>query len=145
MKKIVILLFISFLIIQFFRIEKNEKPFIVENDFLELTKAPDDVKAMIKSACYDCHSNQTKYPWYSEIAPISWYIEHHIEEAQEHLNFSIWDTYSLRKANHKLEECYEELERHKMPTSNYVLMHKEAKLSNKQIITLAQWFKNQMR
>ncbi len=145
MKKVLIIILIVFSLIQFLRGEKNEATFIVGNDFLELTMAPEEIKTMVKSACYDCHSNKTNYPWYSEIAPISWFIEHHINEAKHHLNFSEWSTYTLKKANHKLEECYEELERHKMPTSGYALMHKEARLTNEQIITLAQWFKNQMR
>lgn len=145
MKKVGKIILAVFVLIQLVRVEKNETPMVPESDFLVLSNASEEIKTMIESACYDCHSNNTNYPWYSEVAPVSWYINHHIEEAKEHLNFSIWNSYSLKKANHKLEECYEELERHKMPTSDYVLMHKEAKLSNKQIITLAQWFKNQMR
>jgi hypothetical protein len=145
LKRALIIIVVLFILIQFIRIEKNNALFVAENDFLALTKAPEEIKTMVKSACYDCHSNTTHYPWYSEIAPVSWFIEHHIKEAKHHLNFSEWSSYSLKKANHKLEECYEELERHKMPTSGYALMHKEARLSNEQIITLAQWFKNQMR
>lgn len=145
MKKVGKILLAAFILIQLVRVEKNETPMVPESDFLALSNASEEIKTMVESACYDCHSNNTNYPWYSEVAPISWYINHHIEEAKEHLNFSIWNSYSLKKANHKLEECYEELERHKMPTSDYVLMHKEANLSNEQIITLAQWFKNQMR
>ena len=145
LKKVGLIVAIVFITFQLFTIEKVYDNVNEKEDFLALTKAPVEVEELIKNSCYDCHSNQTKYPWYANIAPVSWYIESHINEAKHHLNFSKWNSYSLKKSNHKLEECVEEIEDHKMPTSNYVLMHSQAQLTKEQITTLANWFKNQMR
>lgn len=145
LKKIGLIAAIVFITIQLFTIDKGYKELNLKNDFLSLTKAPEEIKTLIQNSCYDCHSNQTNYPWYSNIAPVSWYIESHIKEAKHHLNFSEWSTYPLKKANHKLEECVEEIEEQKMPTSNYILLHSQAQLTKEQITILANWFKNQMR
>lgn len=145
LKKIGLILLIVFIIIQLIKVEQVFEEPDKAQDFLAITKANKEVEQLIVNSCYDCHSNQTKYPWYSNIAPVSWYVNNHIEEAKHHLNFSKWNSYSLKKANHKLEECYEELERHKMPTSDYVFMHSNAELTEEQITILANWFKNQMR
>jgi len=141
-KKIGILLFIIFIIIQFFRPEKNIASETPETDFLQITKANDVIASMIKSSCYDCHSNNTKYPWYSEVAPVSWWIAHHVDEAKEELNFSEWGSFSNKRKSKKIKEMIEELEERKMPLKTYLPMHAEAKLTDEQITVLTTWIKS---
>lgn len=144
-KKIFLGLGIVFILLQFFmRIDKTVPEFDKGQDFMALTNPPEEVGKLLKSACYDCHSYETEYPWYSNIAPVSAWIGHHIEEGREHLNFSLWGSYELEKAEHKLEECAEETEEKKMPLSSYTITHGDASLSDEQVQLLAEWFESEM-
>lgn len=129
-------------IIQFFRIDKTTSPVEPAKDFISVTNPPEKVAEIIKTSCYDCHSNQTNYPWYTNIAPVSWWIGHHIEEGKEHLNFSKWADYSAKKADHKLEEFYEEVEEGEMPLKSYTNLHSKAKLSDEDKELLISWVKS---
>ena len=131
----------TLIIIQFFRIDKTVKPVNIQTDILALTQPSADISTILKTSCYDCHSNQPVYPWYTNVAPLSWWIKHHINEGSHHLNFSEWGTYSLKRKDHKLEECVEMIEEGEMPMSSYTIMHGEAKLSQAQKILLIDWFK----
>ena len=95
---------------QFYRPEKNVSEYDVIAQFEAETQPPQEVVTILKQKCYDCHSNQTEYPWYAEVAPISIWIDGHVEEGKEHFNVSEWATYSLKKKDHKLEELIEEVE-----------------------------------
>ncbi len=139
-KKISIAVLIILIAMQLFRIDKKNPPVIVENDFLALNGASPDVQTIIKSSCYDCHSNTSTYPWYSNVAPVSWWVKHHINEGREHLNFSEWGKYTAKKADHKLEECVEMIQEGEMPMSSYTLVHRESKLSEEQKLMLVNWF-----
>lgn len=141
-KKILLVLLVVFVIMQFFRITSTNEPIIVSNDFISLTNPTTEVKTLLKSACYDCHSNQTRYPWYSEVAPVSWWLQHHVNEGKEHLNFSEWGTYSEKKSDHKLEECAEEVEEGEMPLNSYTWAHGDAKLTAEQRALLEDFFKS---
>jgi hypothetical protein len=100
--------------------------------FLEVYDVPREVGAILKTTCYDCHSHQAKWPWYSKVAPLSFWIGHHVEEGREHLDFSQWGTYSIKKADHKLEEIIEEIKEGEMPMDSYTWLHSEARLSEAQ-------------
>jgi len=141
-KNISIFLVFLFLAIQSIRIDKTTEPVNAATDFIALTSANSEVAGVLKTACYDCHSNQPTYPWYTNIAPISWWIKHHIDEGSHHLNFSIWGTYSEKRKNHKLDECVEMVEEGEMPMSSYTLMHGEAKLIDAQKLQLVEFFKS---
>lgn len=141
LKNIAIFLVFLFLVIQSIRIDKTTESVNPTTDFITLTSANAEVANTLKIACYDCHSNQPTYPWYTNIAPVSWWIKHHINEGSQHLNFSIWGTYSEKRKNHKLEECIEMIEEGEMPMDSYTWMHSEAKLSNTQKQLLIDWFK----
>lgn len=136
------LLLAAFVVIQFFRIDKTNPPVEQTKDFLSVTNAPDEVANLMKAACYDCHSNETKYPWYTNIAPFSWYIADHIEHARKHLNFSIWGEYPEKRQMHKLKECGEEVEEKEMPLESYLIMHGEAELTGEQRELLEDWFQS---
>ncbi len=140
-KNIAILLALLLLFIQSFRIDKTTQPINPATDFIALTSANDEVAGMLKIACYDCHSNQPSYPWYTNIAPVSWWIKHHINEGSHHLNFSEWGTYSEKRKNHKLEECVEMIEEGEMPMSSYTMMHHNAELTDAQKLQLVEFFK----
>jgi len=140
-KKISLILAITLLFIQSFRIDKSTKPVDPSKDLISLTAPNAEVTQLLKTACYDCHSNQPTFPWYTNIAPLSWWIKHHIDEGSHHLNFSEWGTFELKRKNHKLDECVEMLEKNEMPMSSYTWMHQEAKITHAQRLMLVEWFK----
>lgn len=140
-KKILIGIVVIFIIMQFFRIDQTNPEVIAEQDFLKLTNAPNEVATLVKNACYDCHSNETKYPWYANIAPASWLLANHRNEGREHVNFSIFSTYNKDQKNHILDECVEVLEKGEMPMKSYVVMHPEADLTAEQTKMLMNYFK----
>ncbi len=139
LKYVAIVLLVVLVIIQFInRPEKISEP-VTENDILLTLNTSRNMSVLLKSACYDCHSNQPRYPWYSEIAPFSWWIGEHIEHGRDELNFSDWATFSKRKRDHKLEEIVEEVEKGHMPLPKYTWMHSDARLSEEQITRLKLW------
>lgn len=143
-KRILSVLLVILILIQFIRIDKNNPPVDPEKDLINILQPPDDLAHIMKVACYDCHSHHTTYPWYTNIAPFSFWIKHHINEGRHHLNFSEWGTYNDKRAHHKLEECYEEVLEGHMPIPSYTWMHQDAKLDDAQRRALAGWFEDQM-
>lgn len=129
------------IIIQLFRIDKNNPEVIQQNDFITITNPPEKISGMIKSTCYDCHSNETNYPWYSNIAPFSWWLKHHIDEGREELNFSEWGTFKEKRKDHKLEECAEMIEEGEMPLNEYTWTHSSAILAPEEKTQLISWIK----
>ena len=142
MKKKILYGFIALLIlIQLVRIDKTNPEIIAKNDFIIATQSPEEIATLLKSSCYDCHSNESKYPWYTNVAPISWWVKDHINEAREELNFSEWGTFDAKRKDHKLEEAIEELEEGEMPLKSYTIIHGEAKLTAEQKTQLINWLK----
>lgn len=141
LKKIGIAFIVLFIVIQVFRINKTITPVNEQTDFMAVTQTNPEVAMILKNACYDCHSNQPTYPWYTSVAPVSWWIKNHINEGSKHLNFSIWQTYTVKRKDHKLEECVEMIEEGEMPMNSYTWMHPEAKLTDAQKLLLIDWFK----
>ncbi|MBK7477966.1 MAG: heme-binding domain-containing protein [Haliscomenobacter sp.] len=129
--------------IQFLQISKTNPAADPAQDYLATANPPEAVTSLLKQACYDCHSNLTRYPWYSYVQPAGWFLKKHIDEGREHLNFSVWTTYPAKRANHKLEECFEVVETKEMPLKTYPLMHPEAKLDDAQREELISWFKSE--
>jgi hypothetical protein len=91
--------------------------------------APSEVQALLQRACYDCHSNETQWPWYSSVAPLSFLIARDVTEGRKELNFSLWNGYNERRKGRKLKEIAEQVEKSKMPQWYYVSLHPDAKLS----------------
>ena len=143
-KKLLLVLLVVFIVMQFFRIDKTNPKVEKAKDFITIANPPADVETMLRSACYDCHSNETKYPWYSNVAPVSWFLENHINEGREYFNFSTWADLSEDDKNHILHECEEEVEEKKMPLDSYTWTHGDADLSAEQREKLATWFKSAM-
>jgi hypothetical protein len=138
-KKILYSLIIVIIVLQFFRIDKKNPEIKIENDFIKIMNPPQTISKMLKTTCYDCHSNQTQYPWYSNVAPISWWIKDHINEGRDELNLSEWGTFNTKRKDHKLEEMIELMEDGEMPLNEYTWTHTEAKLTPSQKTTLINW------
>jgi hypothetical protein len=131
-KKILVGLLVVLLILQFFGIDKENPTADPSLDLIALTSPNDDVKSILVAACYDCHSFKTVYPWYTNIAPLSWWIKDHIDEGRKELNFSEWGNYSDRRKDHKMEEMVELVEEGEMPLQSYTIAHSNARLSEAQ-------------
>ena len=146
-KKILIglLIFVLFFgFIQFFRPEKNWQINISRNEIFYKKEVDPKIVTMLKTSCFDCHSNNTAYPWYNNIAPVSWMIANHVKEGKEKLNFSNWGLYIPDKQHELLEEIIEVVEEGEMPLSSYLLIHSEAKLSESDKELLKFWATDMM-
>ncbi len=140
-RPLLLVLLAILIIIQFFPIDKNNPEINPQQDFLKATNADSKMAGLIKTACYDCHSHTTEYPWYTNVQPIAWWIKDHINNGNKKLNFSTWTTYDAKKKAHKLEECVEVLEDKEMPMLSYMVAHREAWINEQQRQELADWFK----
>jgi cytochrome c553 len=138
-KKILIALLVVFIIIQFIKPAKNQSSAVTPNEIFANFQTADSTKQLIRTACYDCHSNNTVYPWYAEIQPAAWWLADHVNEGKSELNFSEFASYKPKKADHKLEEVVEMLKEGEMPLKSYTLIHNDAKLSDAQREELSKW------
>ncbi|MBE0422877.1 MAG: heme-binding domain-containing protein [Lutibacter sp.] len=138
MKKVLLILLLAFILIQFVRPEKNESKNEM-NAMSTVMEIPVEVTKIIQTSCADCHTNSTNYPWYSEIAPASWYLAQHVKEGKENLNFSEWTAYNKDQQAHILKEIKEVLNDREMPLKSYLLIHKDAKLTENQYQILYDW------
>ncbi|MBK5214441.1 MAG: heme-binding domain-containing protein [Flavobacteriaceae bacterium] len=134
MKKILriisIILLIALVGIQFVPTERNQSDIEPKTDFLLVNNPPKNVSALLRESCYDCHSNNTDYPWYNKVQPITWFLEHHIKEGKSELNFNEWSNYSDRRKNSKLKSIINQIKDAEMPPASYTLIHREAIFSN---------------
>ena len=139
-KKILFIGLIIFLLIQLYQPARNES---FEQDitanFTKVYKVPKNVEAILRTSCYDCHSNYTNYPWYSYIQPARFFMERHIKEGKEELNFNEFGNYSKRRQNSKLKAISKEIESNEMPLSSYTLIHKNAILTASQKKEVLDW------
>ncbi len=102
-------------------------------------EAPTDVMAVLRRSCFDCHSNETQWPWYAYVAPTSWLVVHDTDEGRAELNFSHWGDLSANARSSKASEVVEEIEGGKMPLEEYLWMHSEAKISPQDLEVLRRW------
>lgn len=133
MKKFIAFLVVVLIGIQFISVEQTNPP--VEAEIY----APSEVKAIFKKACYDCHSNETNWVWYTKVAPISFLLTSHVKDGRKHLNFSEWGLYDPKKAEKKMEEIWEEVRDEEMPPWLYRVGHSEAKLTPEEKNTIRNW------
>lgn len=140
-KKVAIALLIVFIAMQFYRPEKNQSQGNHTAHFIKQTNPSADVKLILQESCYDCHSSNTEYPWYNNVAPVSYWLANHIKDGKEHLNFSDWNDYSIKKKDHKLEEVIEMIQAGDMPLNEYTWTHNEAKLTEEQKNAVIAWAK----
>ncbi|AFL97291.1 heme-binding domain-containing protein [Ornithobacterium rhinotracheale] len=146
MKKILVAIVVVLIAIQLIPVDLSNPASVPEDDFFYINEAPAEVQSLVHSACYDCHSNETVYPWYAKIAPVNFWLKNHINEGREELNFSNWARYvALNKANKKLDECAEKTQNKKMPLSSYTWLHEEARLTDAQRAALVKYFSDLMK
>lgn len=145
--KIIVVLIAVLLFIQIpvFRPKENNSTADPVNDIATKYDMPMDVLMSLYNACYDCHSNYTKYPLYFKTQPVSWWMDYHIVKAKKHLNFSEFATYSPKKAAKKFHEIYKVCDEKTMPLKSFLLMHDEAKLTNDEYHAVMVWAQKQER
>ena len=127
------------IIIQFIRPEKNLGELNTEADFLQATGISDTLAGIFLNSCYDCHSNHTQYPWYSNVAPFSWYLNRHIMEGKAHLNFSSWGIMDKAQKIAQLDQICEEVTYETMPLNSYIWIHRSSRLSEQEIKAICGW------
>ncbi len=139
LRKILLTLLGVLVLVQFVRPEKNQSAGVSANDITTKYAVPTEVHNVLKRACFDCHSNNTVYPWYDNIQPVAWWLNQHINEGKSELNFSEFATYSPKKADHKLEEVGEAVTEGWMPLGSYLWVHHDAKLKPEEAKLIADW------
>lgn len=142
-KRILLILLIAFVAIQFVRPAKNVSTDKSKN-IANLYAVPANVDAILTKACNDCHTNNTVYPWYASVQPVTWWLDDHIKEGKKHLNFDDYTTYNLRKQYHKMEEVVEMVKEKEMPLNSYTWVHSDAKLTNDERAALTTWAQSVM-
>ena len=122
-----------FVAVQFVPVARTNPPVTTE------VFAPPEVKALLRGACYDCHSNETRWPWYSHLAPVSWWMADHVEEGRRDLNFSRWPLLDFEAQTDAFREIVKQLEKDGMPPQSYRIAHSEARLSDEEKDALVAW------
>jgi hypothetical protein len=138
-KRILLILLVIFIIIQFIRPARNIGDVNPANEVNAAFVVPNDVLNIFRNSCYDCHSNNTRYPWYVNIQPIGWFMDSHIKEAKRKMNFSEFATYPLHRQYNKFNDIIENVSDGEMPLPSYLLIHTDAKLSDTQKKKLIDW------
>lgn len=134
-----LLLAIALVGMQFFGIDKTRPPIVPAETLEAAVNVPPDIALILGRSCNDCHSHQTVYPWYAYVQPAGWFLKDHIEHGSEHLNFSIFNTYTAKKKNKKLEEICEQVSSGEMPLPSYLWIHGDAVLSESERHALCTW------
>ena len=128
---------IALVVIQFIPVEENNQGYQSVLAFEAETNVSHELAEIFRANCYDCHSNQTQYPWYSALAPINFWLDEHVRDGKKHFNVSQWSEYSVKRKDHKLEELIEEVEETEMPLPSYTWVHGDLTENERQ--TLIDW------
>ena len=138
-KIVLFVLLIVFVGIQFIPTERNQSDSVPKTDFMRVNNVPKNINIMLQTSCYDCHSNNTIYPWYSSIQPGSWFMADHIKEGKKELNFNEFGTYSNRRKSSKLKGMIKEIKSDDMPLTSYTIIHRNAILNKENKALLINW------
>jgi hypothetical protein len=145
-RTIFLIFLLIFIVIQFFQPDKNNNDVTLKNDIRSLVPVPDTVEQLLKAGCYDCHSNNTKYPWYTNIQPVGWWMQNHIKEGKEHLNFNEFASITARNGKSarerqikKLEDIKETIIEGEMPLNSYLWIHTNARFNKTQQKFITDW------
>lgn len=138
-KKIMLLLLACFIIIQFIHPKKNKADGAQPNYIGAKYAVPADVKLILEKACNDCHSNNTRYPWYATIQPLHWWLDKHIVDGKKHVNYDEYTNKSAWYQMHKMEETIEMVKEGEMPLKSYTIVHKDAKLTMEEKVKITGW------
>ncbi len=138
-KKILLVLLAILVILQFFRPKKNIATTPPTGDMAAAFPVPDDVLGSLKRSCYDCHSDNTTYPWYFGIQPVAWWMQNHVDDGKRELNFSEFSTYEPKRQFRKFKEISRQIKEDGMPLDSYLWIHKDAKLTEAQKTSIIHW------
>lgn len=138
-RKWLLILITAFILIQFIQPARNKNGQVLETDITGTFTVPANVRSILEVACYDCHSNNTRYPWYANIQPGGWWLGKHIKDGKEELNFSDFGSYSHRRQINKLQLIANSISDGTMPLSSYTLLHKNARLTKVQKTMIIEW------
>ncbi|AZB34470.1 MULTISPECIES: heme-binding domain-containing protein [Chryseobacterium] len=144
-KKILLWTLVAFALIQLIPIDRTNKPVDSKVNFVQMKQAPEKVSTLLKNACYDCHSDETVYPRYAYVAPISWSVKSHVNDGRQHLNFSVWGTYNKELKENMLDRSIEALKHKTMPLPGYIVYHDKAKLTEAERALLIQYFEEMLK
>lgn len=129
LKSIGLVLVVVLVGIQFIPSRTNQDKAVPPSDFIVTNGVPENIGHILRTSCYNCHSNNTSYPWYSRVQPVGWFLQNHINKGKAELNFSEFGSYSVRKQKSKLRSMVSQVEKDEMPLSSYTFIHREARLS----------------
>jgi hypothetical protein len=129
-------------IMQFFRPERNTGELRQANDILVALRVPDSLSVILENSCFDCHSNHTRYPWYSQIAPVSWYLARHIRHGRDQLNLSEFGQLEKSRKIGALSDICEMVEAGSMPLKSYLIIHRDARISEKEAEAICDWLES---
>jgi hypothetical protein len=138
-KRLFLLLLIVFIVLQFFQSDKDNNEVFSAQNITTVVPVPDTVMHLLKTACYDCHSNNTNYPWYTNIQPVGWWLKNHITEGKQNLNFDVFAQYEKDKMLDKLKDIKKSQAQGWMPLSSYTWLHKNAILNEAQKKLIINW------
>jgi hypothetical protein len=138
-RRILIGLVVLFLAAQTVPVDRKNPPADPAKNFYTVENVPPNLRTIFNRSCADCHSNQTRWPWYSHVAPVSWIVANDVHEARHHVNFSEWANYDAKKRDHEIEEICNEILEGDMPDSKYTLIHRGARVSQQEREAVCQW------
>lgn len=139
LKRFFYALLIALVIIQFIRPEKNTGIAANANDITHFTNVSPEVKTILETSCYDCHSDHTEYPWYTNLQPVGWWMNNHVNEGKEEVNFSQFKAYHIRRQIQKFQEISNQLKEDEMPLDSYLWIHHNAEMSDAQKKLIEDW------
>ena len=138
-KIIAVVLLVAFVGIQFIPTTRNQSDMVPETDFMLVNNVPENIQNKLQVSCYDCHSNNTQYPWYNKVQPVAWFLEDHIKEGKAELNFNEWDSLSSRRKASKLRSIIKQIENGEMPLDSYTFIHRDARFSEAEAEEIINW------
>jgi hypothetical protein len=139
LKRILLMLLVVFIAIQFIQPARNRSEEVLNSDITKTCNIPENVQVILKYSCYDCHSNNTHYPWYSRMQPGAWFMARHIRKGKAEINFSEFGSYSQRRQISKLKGIENSVKEGTMPLWSYNLIHRNANLSEEQKALIVDW------
>ncbi len=134
-----VVIVVVFIAIQFFKPKRNIQTAPSPNDIVAHFNVPTDVQNVLYRSCYDCHSNNTTYPWYANVQPAAWWLDDHVQEGKKELNFNEFSKYRLRRQYRKLKEIIDQVKEGEMPLESYTFVHRDAKLTQIERELLMNW------
>jgi hypothetical protein len=143
-KKILLVLLVVFIAIQFVQPARNTSGQVLPTDISKTVSLPENVHTILQTACYDCHSNNTRYPWYNYVQPVAWILTNHIKHGKKDLNFNEFGSYPARRQQSKLKAIADQVRDGEMPLYSYTIIHKKARLTKEEKSVIIQWAQNEM-